>query len=414
MEIKAFRGLRPLKDRVSKVASQPYDVLNSDEARIAAEGNPDSFLNVVKPEITLPADVNHYAEEVYLAGKRNFQIMVDKGIFIQDEKPCLYIYELTMNGRSQTGIVACAAVADYLNGLIRKHELTRPDKEADRKNHVRISMINAEPVFFAYKAVQSLDNMVEQIKGTEAEYAFAADDGIEHKLWLVNDDNSISNIIAEFEKMPATYVADGHHRTAAAALVGNELKNENPDHTGDEEYNYFLAVHFPDNQLQIIDYNRVVKDLNGLDTESFLDAVSASFQVKKTGKQAGKPMSLHNIGMYLQGEWYMLTANADTYNDNDPIAILDVTILSRQILEPILEIHDLRTDKRIDFVGGIRGLAELQRRVDSGEMAVAFAMYPVSMQQLMDIADGGLIMPPKVTWFEPKLRSGLVVHSLEG
>lgn len=413
MKIRAFKGLRPLQEKVALVASRPYDVLNSDEARIEAEGNPDSFLNVVKPEITLLADVDHYAMEVYEAGKQNFQAMLDTGTFFQDDRPCLYIYELCMNGHSQTGIVACAAVDDYLNDRIKKHELTRPDKEADRKNHVRISMLNAEPVFFAYKAVAHLDNMVEEIKSSEAEYAFTADDGIGHKLWLVDDDDTISNIIAEFNKMPATYVADGHHRTAAAALVGNELKNENQNHTGDEEYNYFLAVHFPDTQLQILDYNRVVKDLNGLDAGAFRQALSTSFEVEKIGKQSCKPSQLHQICMYLQGQWYSLTANADNYDDSDPIAVLDVTILSNQILEPILNIHDLRTDERIDFVGGIRGLEELERRVDSGEMAVAFAMYPVSMKQLMDIADGGLIMPPKVTWFEPKLRSGLVVHSLE-
>ncbi len=413
MEIRAFKGLRPVREKVALVASRPYDVLNSDEARKEAIGNPDSFLNVVKPEISLPADVDPYAEEVYQAGRLNFQAMLDKGIFFQDEKACLYIYELIMNGRSQSGIVACAAVEDYLNGGIKKHELTRPDKEADRKNHVRISMLNAEPVFFAYKTEPQLDNIVAQIKTAEAEYAFMADDGVEHKFWCVNDDNTINKIIAVFDNMPATYVADGHHRTAAAALVGNELKNENPNHSGAEEYNYFLAVHFPDNQLKIIDYNRVVKDLNGLEATTFLQAVSASFQVEKIGGRPFKPEKLHDMGMYLQGEWYALTAHPDTYDDNDPIAVLDVTILSSQILEPILDIHNLRTDKRIEFIGGIRGLEELQRRVDSGDMAAAFAMYPVSMRQLMDIADSGLVMPPKVTWFEPKLRSGLVVHSLE-
>lgn len=412
MKIRAFKGLRPVKDKVDKVASRPYDVLNSKEASVEAEGNPDSFLNVVKPEITLASDVDPYSDEVYQAGKKNFQQMLTQGVFFQDKTDCLYIYELVMNGRSQTGIVACAAVEDYLNGRIKKHELTRPDKEADRKNHVRVSMINAEPVFFVYKAEEKLDQIVEDIKKSEAEYTFKAEDGVEHKFWIVNDTYLVSSIVAEFEKMPATYVADGHHRTAAAALVGNELRDENPAHTGAEEYNYFLAVHFPDNQLEIIDYNRVVKDLNGLDAESFLKAVSASFSIKKTGNVA-MPGQLHDIGMYLEGEWYALSANANTYDDNDPIGVLDVTILSNEILQPILNIHDLRTDKRIEFIGGIRGMEELERRVESGEMAVAFAMYPVSMKQLMDIADGGLIMPPKVTWFEPKLRSGLVVHSLE-
>ncbi len=411
MKIRAFRGLRPTKEKVSLVASRPYDVLSSDEARLEAKGNPDSFLNVVKPEITLPNDVSPYAEEVYQRGRQNFQTMIEQGTFFQEEKACLYIYELIMNGRSQTGIVACAAVEDYLNELIKKHELTRPDKEADRKNHVRTSMINAEPVFFAYKTEARLDALVEDIKQAEAEYSFTAEDGVEHNFWLVSDVNTIASIISEFDKLPATYVADGHHRTAAAALVGNELKGENPGHTGAEEYNYFLAVHFPDAQLEILDYNRVVKDLNQLDVESFLKAVSASFSVEKM-ERACKPGALHDIGMYLQGQWYALTANSNTYDDSDPIAVLDVTILSNQILEPILNIHDLRTDKRIEFIGGIRGMEELERLVDSGEMAVAFAMFPVSMKQLMDIADGGLIMPPKVTWFEPKLRSGLVVHSL--
>ncbi|MFT5134223.1 MAG: hypothetical protein ACI9SC_002696 [Gammaproteobacteria bacterium] len=413
MKIRAFRGLRPVKEAVEKVASRPYDVLDSAEARAEVEGNPLSFLNVVKPEITLPIDVDHYSMEVYEAGKQNFQAMLEKGTFFQDDSDCLYIYELIMNAHSQTGIVACASVEDYMNGRIKKHELTRPDKENDRKQHVRVSMMNAEPVFFAYKEVVELNLIVEKIKQGEAEYTFTADDGIGHKLWQVDDEKTIKNIIAEFEKMPATYVADGHHRTAAAALVGNELKKENPNHSGDEEYNYFLAVHFPDHQLNIFDYNRVVKDLNGLDAKAFLQAVSASFGVEKTGEQAYKPKQLHEIGMYLQGQWYALTAKEDSYDNNDPIAVLDVTILSNKILEPLLNIHDLRTDKRIEFVGGIRGLEELERRVDSGEMAVAFAMYPVSMKQLMVIADGDLIMPPKVTWFEPKLRSGLVVHSLE-
>ena len=413
MKIKAFKGLRPVAEKVKAVASRPYDVLNSEEAKEEAKGNPDSFLNVVKPEITLAPDIDQYAPEVYEAGKNNFQALVDSGVFFQDEKECLYIYELTMNGRSQTGIVASAAVEDYMEDRIKKHELTRPDKENDRKNHVRISMMNAEPVFFAYKAVAELDKTMERVKESEATYDFTADDGVQHRLWVVGEDNIIQSIVDEFEKMPVTYVADGHHRTAAAALVGNELKSENPNHNGEEEYNSFLAVHFPDDQLEIIDYNRVVKDLNGYGPGAFLSAISNAFTVEKIGKEAYKPKQLHEIGMYLDGEWYALTANADTYDDNDPIGVLDVTILSNQILEPVLKIHDLRTDKRIDFVGGIRGLEELERRVDSGEMAVAFAMYPVSMQQLMDIADNGLIMPPKVTWFEPKLRSGLVVHSLE-
>jgi len=412
MKLRAFKGLRPVKEKVYRVASRPYDVLNSAEARIEAEGNPDSFLKVVKPEISLPVNVDPYSSVVYETGKQNFQAMLEQGIFFQEEKPCLYIYELIMNGRSQTGIVGCAAVEDYMNNLIKKHELTRPDKEADRKHHMRISMMNAEPVFFAYKADAQLDKVVEKIKNGDPEYAFTADDGIEHKLWLVDNDSTINNIIAEFEKMPASYVADGHHRTAAAAQVGVDLKNENSNHTGEEEYNYFLAVHFPDNQLEIIDYNRVLKDLNGFDNASFLLEISKFFQVEKIDK-AVKPGRPHEMGMYLSGQWYMLKVNTAIVGDEDPIGALDVTILSRHILEPILDVHDLRTDKRIEFIGGIRGLDELERRVDSGNMAVAFAMFPVSMKQLMTIADKDLIMPPKVTWFEPKLRSGLVVHSLE-
>jgi len=413
VNIKAFKGLRPVKERVGQVASRPYDVLNSAEAKAEAKDNPYSFLNVIKPEITLSPDTDPYSPEVYARGKTNFQSLIDEGVFIQDQHDCLYIYELSVNGRSQSGIVACAAVADYMEGKIKKHELTRPDKEADRVNHMHVLMMNAEPVFFAYKAVDYLDEIVAGTKKDEPVYNFTAVDGVAHKFWVVEDTASIDQIIAHFENIPATYVADGHHRTAAAAVVGNELKNENPDHTGAEEYNYFLAVHFPDNQLQIIDYNRIVKDLNAHDPESFLQIITNAFTIEKTGKEAYKPTALHQMGMYLDGNWYGLRANSGTYADNDPIGGLDVTILSEQILQPVLGIHDQRTDKRIDFVGGIRGLAELERRVDSGEMAVAFAMYPVSMQQLMAIADSGKVMPPKVTWFEPKLRSGLIVHSLE-
>jgi uncharacterized protein (DUF1015 family) len=412
MKIKAFRGFRPIETKAKSVASRPYDVLDSDEAREEAKGNPWSFLNVVKPEITLPPDTDHYSMAVYEAGKNNFQKLVNEGVFTQDKQECLYIYELTMDGRSQNGIVACASVDDYMEGRIKKHELTRPDKEADRKNHVRISMMNAEPVFFAYPANQALDNIVEAIKQTKPVYTFIADDNIQHRFWVVNNTEQIQSIITIFEKMPATYVADGHHRTAAAALVGNDLRKENPNHTGDESYNYFLAVHFPDNQLAIMDYNRVVKDLNGLTTKSFLDGLSNSFVVDKIGKGAYRPSRLHEFGMYLEGEWYALTAKPGTYDDYDAIGVLDVTILSEKVLKPLLNIYDLRTDKRIDFVGGMRGLKELERRVNSGEMAVAFALYPVSMKQLIDIADSGQIMPPKTTWFEPKLRSGLVVHVL--
>ena len=411
--IKAFQAFRPKADKAKNVASRPYDVLNSAEARIEAEGNPDSFLHVVKPEIDLPEDVDHYDPTVYQTGRNNFKKFVKSGLFFQDKKDCLYIYRQEMNGHLQTGIVAAAAVEDYMNGIIKKHELTRPDKENDRKTHVRVSMINAEPVFFAYPAVDELDAIVTEIQKSEPTYDFVADDGFGHTLWVVEDDETISKIINLFaEKVPFTYVADGHHRTAAAALVGDELKKENPHHQGTEAYNYFLAVHFPDNQLKIIDYNRVVKDLNGLDKEKFISMLKKDFQIKKM-PEAYKPEKLHEFAMYLDGEWYKLVAHENTYDNSDPIGVLDVTILSKTILGPILDIHDLRRDKRIDFVGGIRGLKELEKRVDSGEMAVAFALYPVSMKQLIDIADTGNIMPPKTTWFEPKLRSGLFVHSLE-
>jgi uncharacterized protein (DUF1015 family) len=411
MKIKAFRGYRPVPEKAEAVASRPYDVLNSEEAFEEAKGNPFSFLNVVKPEITLSPETDHYSAEVYEAGKNNFQKLVKEGVFFQDKEECLYVYELVMDGRSQNGIVACASVQDYMEGRIKKHELTRPDKETDRKNHVRVSMLNAEPVFFAYPANETLDQLVEAIKQEVPAYSFLADDNIQHRFWVVNKPDQIQAIISAFSKMPATYVADGHHRTAAAALVGNDLKKENPKHTGQESYNYFLAVHFPDNQLAIMDYNRVVKDLNGHTEESLLNDLGTSFHIDKKGKDAYRPSRLHEFSMYLEGNWYSLLAKEGTYNDHDPIGVLDVTILSEKVLKPILNIHDLRTDKRIDFVGGMRGLKELERRVDSKEMKVAFALYPVSMKQLINIADSGEIMPPKTTWFEPKLRSGLVVHT---
>lgn len=412
MKIKPFKGLRPVKEKVHLVASRPYDVLSSDEARVEASGNPYSFLNVVKPEITLPEGIDPHSYTVYEAGKKNFRKLLDTGVFFQDKQECFYIYELTMNGKSQDGIVACASVDDYMEGRIKKHELTRPDKEADRKNHVRVSMMNAEPVFFAYPSNKNLTQIVDQVKKQRPEYNFTSVDGIRHRFWIVSDDETIKAIRGEFMKMPATYVADGHHRTAAAALVGNDLRRELPGHNGTEEYNYFLAVHFPGDQLTILDYNRVVKDLNGHTVASFLEALGKGFDVAQKGALPYRPETLHEFGMYLDGKWYKLKAHEDTYDPNDPIGVLDVTVLSRQILEPLLDIQDLRTDTRIDFVGGMRGLGELKKRVDSGEMKVAFALYPVSMQQLIDIADSGKIMPPKTTWFEPKLRSGLVVHSL--
>jgi uncharacterized protein (DUF1015 family) len=410
--LKPFRGIRPKKEFVKSIASRPYDVLNEKEARIEAGDNMNSFYHVIKPEMDFPNDFDHYAPEVYKKGKENFDRMLRSGIFFQDEKECYYIYQQTMNGRKQNGIVGCAAVDDYLNNVIRKHELTRPDKEEDRKNHIRYSNLNYEPVFFAYRSVTVLDNLISELIKGAPEYDFVSDDGIGHAFWVVNDDATISKITKYFSEIPFTYVADGHHRTAAAALVGKEKRDANPAHTGMEEYNFFLAVHFPDTQLAILDYNRVVKDLNGLTAADFIKRISADFSV--TEKSAlYKPARLHEFSMYLEGKWYALTAKPGTYNDSDPIAVLDVTILSEKILAPVLNIKDLRTDKRIDFVGGMRGLEELEKRVNSGEMKVAFALYPVSMKQLMDIADNDLIMPPKVTWFEPKLRSGLVLHSLE-
>lgn len=412
--LKAFKGLRPPVDIVKDLASRPYDVLDSNEAREEASGNKYSLLHIIKPEIDLPAEIDHYSQEVYDKAKENFDLFRKNGWLVQDEKDSLYIYAQTMNGKTQYGIVGCAGVEDYLNNVIKKHELTRPDKEEDRMKHVRVTNANMEPVFFSYPANQEIDQIVAEFVGkNKAVYDFTADDGFGHHFWVINDKVIIDKLTGLFAQLPATYVADGHHRTAAAALVGNEKKNNNPNHQGDEEYNFFLAVHFPDNQLTIIDYNRVVKDLNGMTASELLHKLEAGFDIEKKGKDIYKPTALHNFSMYLEGEWYSLTAKKHTYNDNDPIGVLDVTILTSEVLDPLLDIKDLRRSKRIDFVGGIRGLGELKRRVDSGEMKVAFALYPVSMKQLIDIADSGNIMPPKTTWFEPKLRSGLVVHSLD-
>jgi len=410
--LKAFRGLRPPKDIVEKLACRPYDVLNSEEAR--EEANPHSLLHITKPEIDFDPGTNIHTQAVYEKAKENFASYKEKGYLVQDSKDYLYIYAQTMDGRTQYGLVGCAGVEDYMRGIIKKHELTRPDKEEDRMKHVRITNANIEPVFFAYPAVPEIDEIIKGIvENQEPEYDFTSNDDIGHHFWVITDESKIQHLIQLFNELPATYVADGHHRTAAAALVGNEKKSNNPDHTGDEEYNYFLAVHFPDNQLRILDYNRVLMDLNGLTPEEFLGRLSEVFNVKEKGSEPFKPESLHTFGMYLKRKWYELIANEGSYDDNDPIGVLDVTILSKSVLEPILNIMDLRTSKRIDFVGGMRGLGELQRRVDSGEMQVAFALYPVSMRQLINIADAGNIMPPKTTWFEPKLRSGLVIHSLE-
>jgi len=411
--LKPFRGLRPPVDLVARVASRPYDVLNSEEARREAEGNPYSLLHIIKPEIDLPVKTDEHSQEVYQKAADNLKLFKDKAWLKQDDQECLYIYAQTMAGRTQYGIVGCASVDDYLNGVIKKHELTRKDKEEDRMKHVRITDANMEPVFFAYPAVAEIDNIVSSIVSSKKPiYDFVADDGFGHHFWLIQDKKTIARLVGLFAALPSTYVADGHHRTAAAALVGQEKRAKNPDHKGDEEYNFFLAVHFPDNQLRIIDYNRVVKDLNGLSVDELLKKLGEDFDIQNVGTEIYKPEGLHIFSMYLEGLWYKLTAKTGRYNDNDPIDVLDVTILSALVLDKILDIKDLRTDKRIDFVGGIRGLGELKKRVDSGEMKVAFALYAVSMQQLINIADSGNIMPPKTTWFEPKLRSGLVVHEL--
>ncbi len=410
--IKPFRGVRPPKQFVKEVASRPYDVLNSEEARKEAEGNEKSLYRIIKPEIDFPAGKDEHDADVYEKAAENFRLFQDKGWLVQDDKEMYYVYAQTMNGKTQYGLVVGAYVDDYLTGKIKKHEWTRRDKEEDRMKHVRVNDANIEPVFFAYPYNKEVDALVARIVGQEAEYDFISVDGVGHHFWLISDDADIRRITEIFATFPAMYIADGHHRSAAAALVGAEKAKNNPHHRGDEEYNYFMAVCFPDNQLTIIDYNRVVKDLNGFSDEEFITKLKQNFVVEEKGTEIYKPNALHNFAMYLSGKWYSLTANPGTYNDNDPIGVLDVTISSNLILDEILGIKDLRSDKRIDFVGGIRGLGELKKRVDSGEMALAIALYPVSMKQLMDIADSGNIMPPKTTWFEPKLRSGLVIHKL--
>lgn len=412
MIVKPFKGIRPPKALVEQVASRPYDVLNSEEARAEAEGNEKSLYHIIKPEIDFPVGTDEHDERVYAKATENFQKFQDNGWLVQDAEDKYYVYAQTMNGRTQYGLVVCAAVEDYMTGKIKKHELTRRDKEEDRMKHVRVNNANIEPVFFAFPHQDELDAIVSKVVAGEPEYDFVAPDGFGHHFWVIDDAATIARITEIFAEFPAMYIADGHHRSAAAALVGDEKRKQNPNHVGDEEYNYFLAVCFPDNQLNIIDYNRVVKDLNGLSDEEFLKALEVNFEVKEMGAEIYKPTALHNFSLYLNGKWYSLTAKEGTYNDNDPIGVLDVTISSNLILDEILGIKDLRSDKRIDFVGGIRGLGELKKRVDSGEMKVALALYPVSMKQLIDIADTGNIMPPKTTWFEPKLRSGLVIHKL--
>jgi len=412
--LKPFKAFRPKPEQAKDIASRPYDVLNSDEAREEVKGNDLSFLHVVKPEIDLPKGIDEHSDEVYNKGKENLMKLISEGTLVQDEQPCYYVYAQTMGARTQYGLVGCASVKDYMNGIIKKHELTRPDKEEDRMNHVRTTNFNAEPVFFAYKDNEVIDMIIKDAILIDPAYSFVADDGISHYLWVIDNGAKVRELERLFkEEVECLYVADGHHRTAAAALVGKEREENNPNHTGDEEYNFFLSVNFPESQLNIIDYNRVVKDLNGMTADELIEKLSASFTVEEKGADIYKPDELHNFSMYLEGKWYSLTAKEGTFNDSDPIGVLDVTILTDQVLEPLLDIKDLRRSKRIDFVGGIRGLGELKRRVDNGEMKVAFALYPVSMKQLMDIADTNNIMPPKTTWFEPKLRSGLFVHSLD-
>jgi uncharacterized protein (DUF1015 family) len=410
--LRPFKGLRPPKDLAKEVAARPYDVLSSEEAR--QEATKYSLLHITKPEIDFEPGIDVHSQQVYDKAKENFEKFKNERVLVQDKEDYLYIYAQTMEGRTQYGLVGCASVEDYMRGKVKKHELTRPDKEEDRMKHVRITNANMEPVFYAYRAVPEIDEIIETIVSTQdPEYDFTTEDDIGHHFWVIKDPGTIHQLVQLFSELPATYIADGHHRTAAAALVGNEKKNTNPNHSGDEEYNYFMAVHFPDSQLRIMDYNRVVKDLHGLVPGEFLELLSKSFSVMEKGNEQHKPQELHTFGMYLDGKWYELIAHEDTYDDHDPSGRLDVTILTKSVLDPILDIKDLRTSKRIDFVGGTRGLGELERRVDSGEMQVAFALHPVSMKQLMDIADTGNIMPPKSTWFAPKLRSGLIVHSLE-
>ena len=412
-KVKPFKGVRPPKELVEEVVSRPYDVLNSQEAREEAAGNEKSLYHIIKPEIDFEPGTDEHDPKVYEKAVENFHKFQEKGWLKQDDKENYYIYAQTMDGRTQYGFVVGAWVNDYTEGRIKKHELTRRDKEEDRMKHVRVNNANIEPVFFAFPDNAALENIIQTVIKGEPEYDFVAPDGFGHTLWVIDDEKMIQEITEEFAKIPSLYIADGHHRSAAAALVGAEKAKNNPEHKGDEEYNYFMAVAFPASHLRIIDYNRVVKDLNGLTPEEFLAKLRENFEVEDKGTEIYHPAGLHNFALYLDGKWYSLTAKPGTYNDNDPIGVLDVTVSSDLILRDILGITDLRSDKRIDFVGGIRGLGELKKRVDSGEMKMALALYPVTMDQLMAIADSGNIMPPKTTWFEPKLRSGLIIHKLD-
>lgn len=412
-KVKPFRGLRPPKQFVEQVASKPYDVLSSEEARAEAEGNEKSLYHIIKPEIDFEPGTGEHEEKVYDKAVENFQKFQREGWLVQDEKEQYYLYAQTMDGRTQYGLVVGASVDDYLTGKIKKHELTRKEKEVDRMHHIEINNANIEPVFLSFPTNEVLERVIAQTAKTQPEYDFVSEDGIGHTLWCISDDAVINEITEAFAKIPYLYIADGHHRTAAAAHVGEEKAKADPNHTGKEEYNYLLAVCFPESHLKVMDYNRVVKDLNGLTDEEFLQKVGEKFVVEEKGTEIYRPAALHNFSLYLGGKWYSLTAKEGTYDDNDPIGVLDVKISSDYILRDILNIVDLRTDKRIDFVGGIRGLGELKDRVDSGEMKMALALYPVTMRQIIDIADSGNIMPPKATWFEPKLRSGLIIHKLD-
>lgn len=412
-KVKPFRGLRPPKQFVEQVASKPYDVLSSEEARTEAEGNEKSLYHIIKPEIDFEPGTGEHEEKVYDKAVENFQKFQREGWLVQDEKEQYYLYAQTMDGRTQYGLVVGASVDDYLTGKIKKHELTRKEKEVDRMHHIEINNANIEPVFLSFPTNEVLERVIAQTAKTQPEYDFVSEDGIGHTLWCISDDAVINEITEAFAKIPYLYIADGHHRTAAAAHVGEEKAKADPNHTGKEEYNYLLAVCFPESHLKVMDYNRVVKDLNGLTDEEFLQKVGEKFVVEDKGTEIYRPAALHNFSLYLGGKWYSLTAKEGTYDDNDPIGVLDVKISSDYILRDILNIVDLRTDKRIDFVGGIRGLGELKDRVDSGEMKMALALYPVTMRQIIDIADSGNIMPPKATWFEPKLRSGLIIHKLD-
>ena len=411
-KVKPFKGIRPPRHLVERVASRPYDVLNSEEARAEAQGNEMSLYHIIKPEIDFEPGTDEHDPKVYAKAVENFDKFIQRGWLAQDQSEMYYLYAQTMDGRTQYGFVVGAWVDDYMAGRIKKHELTRRDKEEDRMKHVRACNANIEPVFLTFPDDDTLAEIINSTKTQKPEYDFVTPDTFRHTLWTISDQATIEAITLAFSKIPALYIADGHHRTAAAALVGNEMARNNPAHRGDEEYNFFLAVCFPASHLNIIDYNRVVSDLAGLTPEQLLDRISANFTVEPKGSEIYKPQALHNFSLYLQGQWYSLTAKPGTYDDTDPIGVLDVTVSSNLILRDILGITDLRSDKRVDFVGGIRGLGELKRRVDSGEMAMALALYPVSMKQLIDIADSGNIMPPKTTWFEPKLRSGLIIHSL--